>query len=222
VKLYEEVVERRLGKQALMGDIDASVHVIATATNMCDGVNHYFKSDKEDEKELPITEACCRSFAAPLYFGQLDDPAARAIWLDGGCGIENMPLWQAYVEAWRRGWFAPGHSAHILALGCGYAKYWIDYETGSRGGALRRTIRAVRYFNSITRGSLARNQSVAVQVRTMHALAQAQPNFTFDYAEWPGPMPRELDVMDNVKARRDYYRVGRQVGRQVDIARLRR
>lgn len=222
VELYKEVVEKKFGKQVLMSDIDSKVHFIATSTNMCDGRNHFFKSDKEGESNLPVTDVTCKSFAAPMYFGQINDKASKAIWLDGGCGIENLPLWQGYVEAWRRGWFAEGHSTHILAIGCGFAKYWIDYDEGSKGNAIQQTIRAVQYFNSIIKGSLARNQSVAVQVHSMNALTGFQPNFSFQYIDWPGPMPKDLDKMDNTKARFQYYQVGQDVGKTVDIEALRK
>jgi len=220
IKLYEEVVEKRFGKKILMKDVDDKTHFIVTSTNMCDGLNHFFKSDKEGEKELPITDVTCKSFAAPYYFGQINDNVDRSIWLDGGCGVENMPLWQAYVEAWRRCWFNDGHHTHILAIGCGYSKFWIDYEDGSKGNMLQQTIRAIRYFNSIISGSLARNQSVAVQVRTMKALSNAQSNFSFQYVDWPGVMSSKLDKMDNIDARFEYYETGKKVGDLVDLSKL--
>jgi len=131
-----------------------------------------------------------------------------------------MPLWQAYVEAWRRCWFNDGHHTHILAIGCGYSKFWIDYEDGSKGNMLQQTIRAIRYFNSIISGSLARNQSVAVQVRTMKALSNAQSNFSFQYVDWPGVMSSKLDKMDNIDARFEYYETGKKVGDLVDLSKL--
>lgn len=210
---YVKLFHRFVGSNIKLGN--AKTNFVITSTNMCDGLNHFFKSYKDDEGALPITEATCRSFAAPLYFGQVNDPKAKAIWLDGGCGIENLPLWQAYVEARRLNWIQEG--LHIMAIGCGHSRYSIPYDEGSKGGPLRQTARAIRYFNSIVDGSLARNQSTAVQVATMKALADASNKFTFQYIDWPGYMPKRLDKMDNVKARYEYYETGLAVGLDVDI-----
>lgn len=216
-KLYSEYIEQRVGKKLLLGDVDKNVHVVMTTTDMCDGLNHFLKSDKEDEANKPIIDIVYKSFAAPYFFGQINDPIKKSILLDGGCGIENLPLWQAYVEAWKRGWFKRGHQTHILAVGCGSSKFWVDYKEGSKGGSLRQTIRAIRYFNSITKGSLARNQSSAVQVRTMESLSQFQPNFSFQFIDWPTVMPKKLDKMNNVKARYEYYRTGLECGGKIDL-----
>ncbi|MDD5649653.1 MAG: patatin-like phospholipase family protein [Candidatus Nanoarchaeia archaeon] len=214
--LYKKHVEDVLGKKIFLKDLDNNVHLVFTSTNMCDGTNHFFKSDKYDEKEMSVVDVVCRSFAAPLYFGQINDPEKKAIWLDGGCGIENLPLWQAYIEAVKRGWLNEGHTTHILSIGCGYSKFWVDYKKGIKGGKLRQAIRAVKYYNSITRGSLAYNQSAAVQISNMEALSRFQPNFSFQHIDWPGVMSRKLDKMDNTKARLQYYDTGVKQGNLIN------
>lgn len=218
--LYREYVEKIAGKELKLGDIDKNVHFILTSTNMCDGLNHFIKSDDEKDKDMNVIDATYRSFAAPLYFGQINDPKTKSIWLDGGCGIENLPLWQAYIEAWKRGWFNEGHSTHILSIGCGAKKFWIDYDKGSKGGILLQTIRAINYYNSIINGSLAGNQAAAVQVKNMEALSNFQKNFSFQHIDWPGAMSKKLDKMDNTKDRRVYYETGKKAGEAVDLSKF--
>lgn len=216
-EVYSKYIESELGKRLKLGDLDKNVHLVITSTNMCDGLNHFFKSDKETEKEMYVVDVVERSFAAPLYFGQIDDSETKSIWLDGGCGIENLPLWQGYIEAVRRGWLSEGNTTHILSIGCGFAKFWVDYKDGTKGGALRQTIRAIRYYNSITRGSLASNQSASVQINSLKALSKFQSNLTFQHIDWPCVMPRKLDKMDNIKARKLYYETGLKQGETIDI-----
>jgi hypothetical protein len=218
--LYKEYVEKVIGKELKLGDIDKNTHFILTSTNMCDGLNHFIKSDDDKDKDMSVIDATYTSFEAPLYFGQINDPATKSIWLDGGCGIENLPLWQAYIEAWKRGWFNEGHSTHILSIGCGAKKFWIDYDEGSKGGIILQTLRAINYYNSIISGSLASNQSAAVQVKNMEALSHFQKNFTFQHIDWPGAMPKKLDKMDNTKARFKYYETGKKAGESVDFSKL--
>lgn len=212
-KLLKKHVENKIGKPLKMSDMKTMF--AHTSTNMCDGLNHFFKSWKDDEGDELVSESVPRSFAAPYFFGQINDPKRKAVWLDGGCGAENLPLWEALVEAYRRGWL-PAHKTHILAIGSGRAKYWLDYEEASKGNALQRTWRAVRYFNSYSKGSLARNQSTMVQVRNVKALAEVHPNLSFQFIDWSN-MPKKLDKMDNVKARYEYRNRGKLAGEDIDL-----
>jgi hypothetical protein len=151
----------------------------------------------------------------------MDDPKSRAVWLDGGCGVQNLPLWEAFVECRRRGWLDDGNEVHMLALGCGRTKFWMGYKEATKGLPIARTLRAVRYFNSLKSGSLARNQATMVQVKNMQAMTDTLDNFTFQFVDW-ADIPKKLDKMDNIKARYQYLEKGEELGRSIDIDALRK
>lgn len=217
-KLYDKYIAKKIGRSLSLEDFKTKVSI--TSTNMCDGLNHFFKSYKANEKKLPVVPTIFKSFAAPYFFGQINCPPSKSIWLDGGIGVENLPLWEAYIEAEKLNWFKK-NEVNILAIGCGRQKFWKSYEEGSKGNSLSQTITAVRYFNSIKNGSIARNQSTGVQVKNMQALSDSKDNFNFQFIDWC-PMPKKLDKMDNVKARYLYYNKGKLIGKSIKTELLKR
>ena len=212
--LYVTYVESRLRKQVKMGDMKNKFAY--TTINMCDGLNHFFKSWKPDEAEERMIDSAPRSFAAPYFFGQIEDKKNKSVWLDGGCGPLNLPLWEAFIEANKHNWFNGKNSVHILALGSGRPKLHMGFREATKGGPIRSTARAVKYFTSISEGGLARAQSTMVQVKNMKSLSESMDNFTFQFVDWKG-MPEELDKMDNVDARFEYAKKGRELGEKINI-----
>lgn len=210
---YVRLYKSRVSRTATMSD--AVPKTLITAVNMCDGRTHFFKSWEEKDGKLSMPEAAKRSFSAPYYFGPTIDKQGKAVWMDGGVGVYNLPLTEAYVEACRQGWLAEGHQTHILALGCGQRKLGVPFKEASSRRWIRRLARSLKFFFNLRDGGRARAQSSIAQVNAIKAIASRVDNLSFQWVTWED-MPEDLDEMDNIDAMMTYYKKGRELGRTIN------
>jgi len=217
---YIRQYETLIGRDIHMGD--SFERLITTSFNVCDGRTHFFKSWEDKDGKMLMTDAACRSFAAPYFFGELQDKENKCFWGDGGIGVNNMPAWYAYAEARSLGWLNPGHHTHFLLLGGGFSQYTVSYKKGSFGGPILRTIRQVLNYLGIREGGLARASSTVEQHKFMEYIAQTYQDdskMTVDYVNWEN-MPVKLDKMDNWRAVRKYYEKGLELAKTIDLEAL--
>ena len=100
--------------------------LIVTGVNMRDALStHYFKSYKKKYKNVVSCYPVMATYSAPTYFGYFNDKKdyllsmnkKGGVWADGGVGVENCTLLQAYIESQRLG---NKKNYWILSCGTGY------------------------------------------------------------------------------------------------------
>lgn len=223
---YTNEYKAKCGDPVYMNE--AENKLIVTSFGACDGRTHFFKSWEEKDGKLRMTEVGCRSFAAPYFFGEMQDDRNRQFWGDGGLGVNNMPAWFAYAEARKQGWLAPGHHTHFLLLGGGYSKYWLDFEKAGLGGAIRQLFEQGLNYLNLKDGGLAKASSTVEQVNFLKFLSTTYDpagastgRMTVDYCNWEN-MPAELDKMDNWKASKIYYDKGMELATKINLEALKK
>jgi len=195
---------------------DCTTTLMTTAVNLCDGRTHYFKSDDPADAEMPLEDAVAFSFAAPLFFGGIPDKKRKAVWLDGGTGIDNCPILEALYEVIHRGWLAEEDGVHILSLGCGFIREGMPYKRASRKAG--RNVREILAFMKPTEGGMARQQSVDSRVSLSHRVAEFLPQLGMQRLDVQ--ISGELDKLDGVKYIGEYKKLGERLAASVDLSPL--
>ena len=210
-KAFIDAWNSNIGNGVLMSE--CSTKYMCTAVNICDGLTHYFKSWEPEDGRLRLLDAVIRSFAAPVYFGEVDDAETQSVWLDGGTGNANYPLSQAVVEAVRQGWMA-NEAVHVLSVGAGFFRRTVPFEKASRYRWLKQAL----YFAQPQDGGLARCQMVDAQVAQVSAISGSLKNFSFQHVDTE--ITKEMDCMDGVKHLLAYQGAGRSMGLTISLQHL--
>lgn len=168
-----------LDKRRLLGDTETDLMI--TAVDRVDDTNHYFKSWSPKYEDLEMCWAVKASFAAPYYFGQLVDKKRKSIWFDGGVGIANMPIDQAYTEAVKRGWLKK-EKVTFTCVGTGFDKP-VDRDKEFNKNKNQSLKGQIADFMSPTNGGLARKQALQDQVNRYTILAKEMKNLDFRYID---------------------------------------
>ena len=217
---YIDYFNSKFGENVLMKE--ALLNLVMTSVNECENKTHFFKSWEDSDGGRSMTNSCCRSFAAPYFFGEMIDEKTESIWTDGGIGIFNLPLIQAYAQARKNGWLGPWHQTHILAIGGGSSNQSVDYNSfikKSFFGSLKRLGKSLKYFFNLEEGGAARAGSTQAQVDWLKFTSSSYDNLTFQFVNWDN-MPKKLDQMGNWKARWDYYDKGMEMAKTIDLEAL--
>lgn len=192
--LIREVLgEMRLG--------ETKTKLVITAASLMDGRNHFFKSYDENDADRLLADVISYSWAAPLYFGKVDDPNHRQVWVDGGTGSMNSPIDEALTEALNLKYFCTDerNKAHLLSLGCGHTFHrYVSYEDASKFN----NVGQVMAFLDPSSGGMARGQIEANKIQLLSTISRRLPNFSFNRVE-PIIMP-EAEGLDKVEYA-DYY-----------------
>lgn len=110
-KFIDDLCDKMFNKK--MGELEKIF--ICTAVNMKDDqYTHFFKSYKEKYKDYTVSSLVKRTFSAPIYFGYYKDN--DGLWADGGVGVHNCTLLEAYIETIRK---EKGLDYYILSCGTG-------------------------------------------------------------------------------------------------------
>jgi len=224
---YVDEYKKTIGDPVYMNE--SLIELIMTSFSTCgDGITHFFKSWEDKDGKMKMTDATCRSFAAPYFFGELQDDKNRTFWGDGGLGINNMPAWYAYGQARKNGWLNPGHHTHFLLLGSGYSQYSLDFEQAKKGGEVKKLFEQGLNYMNLSEGGLAKASSTVEQARFMQFIASTYDTagvtsgaMTVDYVNWEG-MPKDLDKMDDWKDAPTYYAKGLEFAKKIDLDALRK
>lgn len=181
---------------------------MCTSVNMVDGRTHFFKSWEKEDGEMSLTDAMTRSYAAPLFFGQIVDSKGKNVWLDGGTGIASCPLDKTYVEIQRQKW--QNDRVHVLSLGCGEVNFGVSFNKAK----YYRNIRQILFYNNPAEGGLAREQATNEQVTAFFCYAEENPNLTFQRLDVPY-MPKKEDGMDKIQYIPQYEQYGLSLAKEV-------
>lgn len=185
---------------------DVSNKLIITSVDRVEDTPHFFKSWEEEDGKLNLSTAIKRSFAAPYFFGQMNDPEAKKVWIDGGCGIDNLPLEYAYFEADLQGWLL--RPLQIICIGTGYSKRGMSYEEASK----ERTIPQVLDFLNLPNGGMAREMSSWEQINRIARLAKKHQTIKFLYYDIQ--IPADADGMDKLKYKDQYIAWGKEMAKK--------
>jgi predicted acylesterase/phospholipase RssA len=110
--------DRPTGKDLMISDVVTPF--MCTALDRVDDTNFYFKSWQDKFKDWALSYCVKASFAAPYYFGQMVDEKYQRVWFDGGTGLANCPIDQAFAECFKLGWL-PSEKIQFTVVGCGSA-----------------------------------------------------------------------------------------------------
>lgn len=180
----------------------AKTNLMTSTVDLVEDTNHFYKSWHEDDATMKMTDLVCRSFAAPMYFGQIVDRTKRMVYADGGVGNANLPLNEAKLQAEAFGWYRDGEEVEIHAIGTLFHEPQATFEEVAKG----RWLKQVLEFIQPTEGGLARAQSVKDQIRRMEYICSHIPTIKFKY--WDRAFDKKKLKLDGVKYLDEYRKQG--------------
>jgi len=198
-KNFMEIWDELIGLDFKMKDVKTKLMVLSV--DLVTNKNRFFKSWHDDDGEERLVDIVMRSFAAPMFFGQLVDEKNKACWSDGGSGFDNLPLEEAKITAEVHGWYQH-NQIQIDAIGCLFQKPTNTFKKQKKN----RMVRQVFDFMNPMEGGLARAQSRQDQVDTMVYQAQKISNISFRY--WDTTCSKKLDGLDKLKYMDKYKELG--------------
>jgi len=187
-----------------MKDVDNKL--IITSVDRVEDKPHFFKSWEEDDGQLNLATAIKRSFAAPYFFGQMNDPENQRVWVDGGCGIDNLPLEYAYFEADLQGWLS--RPLQIICIGTGFSKRGTPYKEASK----EKTVKQLLDFINPPEGGMAREMSSWEQLDRIARIAKKHKTIKFLYYDIQ--IPEDADGMDKLKYKEKYIAWGKEMAKK--------
>lgn len=110
----------------------------------------FLKSHDEKDSKLQLEDVMAWSFAAPLYFGMMNDPKTQRTYTDPGVGDKNNPLDFAYQEALRLGWVSEDSedTIEILCVGTGTNSEPIPFQETRDYGFIKQIFTSFRQGSS--------------------------------------------------------------------------
>jgi hypothetical protein len=158
--------------------------LIVTSVNMYDSRStHFFKSYKPKYKNVRVSDCVKATYSAPTYFGYFKDTDNKlkalrpGVWSDGGVGVQNCTLEEAYIECLR----LKERNHWILSCGCGYTS--LDYESDNS------LLDQIADFIPI-----AREQAVQSQIRRC-----GKEGLGVNFYRVDGRIPKKHNKMDGVE-----------------------
>ena len=185
---------------------DLKIKTAITSVDACSDQNFMFESWGPDGENL-LASILIRSFAAPYYFGQVNDPIGQKVWYDGGCGSSNLPVDLAIDAAVKEGWLIGDDKVEFWLFGTGYSDESIPYTKASKGNFIN------QIMNFIARGDggMARAQSRMDQVNRLVDLATKFPNIGIKYFDIE--IPVAMDKMDDINHIPEYFKFGQDMAK---------
>lgn len=183
-----------------------------TSVSTADGKTHYFKSWEPKDGSEDLIDLVHKSYAAPSFFGAINDAANETTWIDGGAGNSNCPLSETLVEISRQGW--QNERIHILSVGTGSSSRGVPFKKTKWWGQLRQTM----FFFDLKDGGLARWQNTQTQVTVLSSIGKIAPNITFQRLDCE--IPKKMDKLDAAKYKHVYKRFGEEMAKNIDYGPL--
>jgi hypothetical protein len=187
----------------IVGDFkfkDVKTRLIVTSVDLVTDRNVFYKSWHDTDGDKQLLEYVLRSFAAPLYFGQIPDKETKMVYSDGGVGNANLPISEAKLQAEAFGWYSNGEEVEIHAIGTLFDGVKPSFEDVAKG----RWLSQIGEFINPKEGGLARSQSRIDQIQMMEYICSKIPTIKFKY--WDSPADGKRMVLDGVEYM-EYYRV---------------
>jgi uncharacterized protein len=159
---FEKVWKDIFGAKSGILMEELKVPFMCTSVDRVNDENYYFRSWNEKYKKEPVMKIVERSFAAPYYFGQLVDKENKSVWFDGGTGIANCPMDQAFTQCYKFGWL-PNETVQFTVVTCGSAPLEERNKAFNRIKEQGIKGQVADYMDPLN-GGLARKQSTEDQV----------------------------------------------------------
>jgi hypothetical protein len=213
-KNFSEIWNNIIGSNFKMGDVKTKLMI--TSVDRVKDENCFFKSWHDDDADERLVDVVMRSFAAPIYFGQMIDKQRKKVWFDGGTGYANLPLMETKTQIESFGWYdkedeiqdETTNQVLIDAVGCLFYDEHLSFEEACKGRWLKQGLDFINPKN----GGMARAQSKNDQIRMMNYLASKNTNIKFRY--WDYEIPEEMDKLDGIKYVNDYKKFGIEMAKK--------
>ncbi len=188
----------------------AKTKLMVTTVDLVTDTNIFYKSwhDEFVNKLHQMPHIVERSFAAPVYFGQIVDTLNRKVYSDGGIGNANLPLNEAKLQAESFGWYRDGEEVEIHAIGTLFESDRPSFEKVAHG---RWLIQILDYL-SIKKGGLARAQSRMDQIRMMEYICEHTSSIKFKY--WDMGVDNKYIILDGVNYIDNYRIFGKEMAQE--------
>ena len=180
-----------VGKGIKFGE--AKTRLITTTVDLVYDTNIFYKSWHDDDAKEYMLDLVDRSFAAPLFFGQIVDYFRGMVYSDGGIGNANLPLNEAKLQAEVLGWYDEGQEVEIHAVGTLFPVHSDTFKKVSKGNWFTQVM---DYLNP-SNGGLARAQSRKDQLRMMKYICSHNKRIKFKY--WDMSCEKRKLILDGVK-----------------------
>ena len=200
VKIWNDAI----GNDFKMGDCKTKLMI--TSVNVvedewgCDR-NVFFKSWKPADADRKLVDVVVDSFSAPLYFGSTCRPDEQRVYVDGGCGENNLPIEEARIESELFGWYSNGNTLILNAVGCLYSTN-PDKQSFAKMCKANTLMQLMDFINPLS-GGMSRSMSQSDQIRKAEYISSHVASLAFRY--WDCKIPRDADKMDAIKFL-DFYR----------------
>jgi len=196
---------------------DCKIPTIITSVDAVADKMVLFKSWEDKNKNEPAVMPVMKSFAAPIYFGQIADPINKRVYMDGGVGSYNLGIDIVWEQCILNSWVCdPNIALEIYAFGTGFSKNNHTYENIVNNRVVNQTLE----FFSLGQGGMARVMSRADQVSKMSNRSEKLENVRFKYYDIEFP-DSKLDAMDRIddKSIATYIELGKKASEKplVDI-----
>lgn len=202
---FRDIWDEYVGEDFRMGQCKTKLMIVAT--DLVSEENVFFKSWKPEIENEKVVDCICRSFAAPFYFGELDDPKDQMVYSDGGIGTQNFPIEQAKAETEILNWY--GQEPILFdAYGCTFPIEKKTYKEVSRW----LTIKQILAYMKPSDGGLARTQRRSDQVKMMDSIARHRDDVSFRY--WDMGIPEKYRGMDLLKYVPFYVQRGEEAAKK--------
>jgi len=180
----------------IIGDFlfsEAKTKLIITTVDLVSDTNIFYKSWHENHNDTQLKDIVLRSFAAPLYFGQIADKKNKMVYSDGGLGSANFPLMEAKLQAEAFGWYHDGEEVEIHAVGALFDDKKQSFDEVSHDS----WIQQILDFLKPSDGGLARLQSRVDQLRMMEYICSKIPTIKFKY--WDSHIENTKLSLDDIQ-----------------------
>ncbi len=197
---FLDIWDEIAGSDFKMGE--SKTRLMITTVDLVTDTNLFYKSWHEDDSDEKLGEIVTRSFAAPLYFGQIVDIPRQQVYSDGGIGNANLPLDEAKTQAESYGWYRDGEEVEIHAIGTLTSDEVTTFKDVAKG---KWTAQLMDYMKP-AQGGLARVQSAEDQIRRMKYVCKHIPEIKFRY--WDGLCNSKHMALDDTKYVEEYRQGG--------------
>ena len=200
-KRFVEVWEILNGFNIKLGDVKTKL--IITSYERMEGRTKFFKSWEEKDGQGKITDYICRSFAAPMYFGQLVDDVNKKVWFDGGMSYYNLPAIPAIIEALLQNWLE--EEIHFDIIGCGH----YDKPQNFKDVSNDKLIGQLMGFFAPAKGGIAREESATDQIGILQKLGSTFKNIHLKYYDIG--ITEKMEGMDKIDCLDLYTEYGKRM-----------
>jgi len=194
---------------------DLLTKFVCTSVNAVDGKTHFFKSWEQKDGELQLYDAIERSFAAPYYFGPIVDEKTKSVWLDGGTGLDNSPILEAFIECVRQKWFK-NEKIFMLSVGSGSIDMSQSFDEAKKMTNYFGLLKQILYYMKPLDGGLARYQATDAKCKLLSYLDNSNNDFLFHRID--KVIDTKINKIDEIQYLDKYINIGNELANNsIDI-----